>query len=75
MSSGSARPWWQIVASLVGLGLAIAYWYPRMEAGQRDGWLRIVLGIFFGIVIPGLVLFAIIAAIRAFKNRGSDGKK
>jgi hypothetical protein len=65
----SARPWWFILASAIGLGLSIAYWYPRLPPEKRQGWLKIVFWSFFGIVIPGTVLIAIIAIVRAFLHK------
>ena len=39
-NSSSARPLWYLVLSVVGLGISIAYWYPRMDPSLREGWLR-----------------------------------
>jgi len=68
-NTSSARPLWYLVLSVVGLGLSMAYWYPRLDPSVRDGWLRIVLGVFFGIVAPGLFLFAIVATIRLVRDK------
>ena len=67
-NQSSARPLWYLVLSLVGLGVSIAFWYPRLGADVRDGWLRLVGGIFFGIIAFGLVLFAIVATVRAVRG-------
>ena len=42
---------------------------PLAGLRTRDGWLRIVFGVFFGIVAPGLLLFAIVATVRLIRDK------
>ena len=65
----SARPWWYLLICAIGIGLSIAFWYPRLPPEKRQGWLKIIAWSFFGVVIPGLVLFAIIGIIRAVLHK------
>lgn len=65
----SARPWWYILSMAIGVGLSMAYWYRKLPPEKRGGFLKIMFWSFFGIVIPGAVLFSIIAIIRAFLHK------
>lgn len=67
--AGQARSGTYLLFSALGVGLSILYWNGRLGSAEQQGFNRMLLWIFFGIVCPGLSAIAILATIKLFLQR------
>lgn len=63
---GDARSGTYLLLSALGIALAIAFWYPRLPEEKRKGWLKLLVTIYLGITIPGVVLIGTLWLIKRF---------
>ena len=70
--AGQARSGTYLLFSAIGVLLSILYWNGRLGGAEQQGFNRMLLWIFFGIVCPGLTAIAILATIKLFLQRKRD---
>lgn len=67
--AGQARSGTYLLFSALGVLLSILYWTGRLGGAQQEGFNRMLMWIFFGILCPGLTAIAILATIKLYLQR------